>query len=52
MLYLPLLFCVRFLAPFAAIGGCAFAIIEAEVRNASTVTPIALRRVFAARHRA
>jgi hypothetical protein len=51
LLYLSLLFCVR-LVPFVAIGGCAFAIIDAEVRNASTVTPIALRRVFEARHRA
>ena len=52
LLYLSLVFCVRFLAPLVAIGGCAFAIIDAEFRNASIVTPMALRRVFEARHRA
>lgn len=50
LLYLSFVFWFR-LATFLAIGG-PFAIIDAAFRNASVVTPMALRRVFVARHRA
>jgi hypothetical protein len=42
----------RFLSRVVATGNSGFAILEADVRNAATVTPIALRRVFAVRQRA
>ena len=50
LLYVSFVFWFR-LATFLAIGG-PFAIIDAAFRNASVVTPMALRRVFVARHRA
>jgi hypothetical protein len=42
----------RFLSRVVATGSSSFAIKEADVRNASTVTLIALRRVFVVRQRA
>jgi hypothetical protein len=44
--------CSRFLSRVVATGSSGFAIKEADVRNASTVTLIALRRVFVVRQRA